>query len=77
MNSAIQCMSNTTELNQYFLCESPAFIACLPSTGLQSYPLSTAGVFKDELNRENPLGMKGQVAEAFGTLVASLSSPSP
>ena len=39
----------------------------------------TAGVYKDELNRSNPLGMKGQVADAFGDLITKLhygSSPS-
>ncbi|KAI9267871.1 hypothetical protein BY458DRAFT_437110 [Sporodiniella umbellata] len=30
--------------------------------------------YKRELNRDNPLGMKGQVAEAFGELVAKLWS---
>ncbi|GAA5949092.1 hypothetical protein JCM3765_004009 [Sporobolomyces pararoseus] len=47
MNSAIQCMSNTKELKDYFL----------------------SGAYKDELNPDNPLGMRGQVAEAFGQLI--------
>ncbi|GAA5986105.1 hypothetical protein JCM5350_004435 [Sporobolomyces pararoseus] len=47
MNSAIQCMSNTKELKEYFL----------------------SGAYKDELNPDNPLGMRGQVAEAFGQLI--------
>ncbi|CED82890.1 Ubiquitin C-terminal hydrolase [Phaffia rhodozyma] len=50
MNSAIQCMANTNELNRYFLSE----------------------VYKDEINRSNPLGMKGQVASSFGDLVSHL-----
>ncbi|BGP01124.1 Ubiquitin carboxyl-terminal hydrolase [Rhodotorula toruloides ATCC 204091] len=50
MNSAIQCMSNTKELQEYFL----------------------SGVYHSELNRENPLGMRGQVAEAFGQLIERL-----
>lgn len=29
----------------------------------------TAGVFKEELNPDNPLGMYGQIAEAFGALL--------
>lgn len=28
-----------------------------------------AGAYKDELNPDNPLGMRGQVAEAFGQLI--------
>ncbi|GAA5999783.1 putative ubiquitin-specific protease UBP12 [Rhodotorula paludigena] len=50
MNSAIQCMSNTKELQEYFL----------------------SGVYRDELNPDNPLGMRGQVAEAFGQLIERL-----
>ncbi|GAA6040267.1 hypothetical protein JCM8097_009395 [Rhodosporidiobolus ruineniae] len=50
MNSAIQCMSNTKELQEYFL----------------------SGVYKHELNPDNPLGMRGQVAEAFGQLLERL-----
>lgn len=34
--------------------------------------LLAAGVYKDELNRDNPLGMGGQVAEAFGQLIERL-----
>ncbi|GAA5889649.1 hypothetical protein JCM6882_007092 [Rhodosporidiobolus microsporus] len=50
MNSAIQCMSNTKELQEYFL----------------------SGVYKSELNPSNPLGMRGQVASAFGELIERL-----
>ncbi|BGP41272.1 hypothetical protein JCM10449v2_005249 [Rhodotorula kratochvilovae] len=50
MNSAIQCMSNTKELQEYFL----------------------SGVYRSELNPDNPLGMRGQVAEAFGQLIERL-----
>ncbi|CAF1633950.1 unnamed protein product [Adineta ricciae] len=50
MNAAIQCLSNTRELRDYFL---------------NSYHLL-------EINRTNPLGMKGAMAEEFGTLVKSL-----
>lgn len=50
MNSALQCMSNTKELQEYFL----------------------SGVYRSELNPDNPLGMRGQVAEAFGQLIERL-----
>ncbi|PWZ01155.1 UCH-domain-containing protein [Testicularia cyperi] len=50
MNSALQCMSNTYELQQYFV----------------------SGVYRDELNKSNPLGMGGAIAEAFGNLVNNL-----
>ncbi|KAN0061922.1 hypothetical protein ACQY0O_005917 [Thecaphora frezii] len=50
MNSALQCLSNTYELQQYF----------------------ASGVFKEELNTDNPLGMGGAIAEAFGNLIQQL-----
>lgn len=75
MNSALQCLSNTTELNQYFLCEfhSRRPLAA-PPLHADSFPFfpTIAGVFKEEINRQNPLGMKGQVADAFGVLIAQL-----
>ncbi|KDN35786.1 cysteine proteinase [Tilletiaria anomala UBC 951] len=53
MNSALQCMSNTLELQQYFV----------------------SGVYKQELNSDNPLGMGGALAEAFGSLLEKIWSP--
>lgn len=50
MNSALQCLSNTYELQQYFV----------------------SGAYKEELNTDNPLGMGGAIAEAFGNLIANL-----
>ncbi|UJR15384.1 hypothetical protein I4U23_002332 [Adineta vaga] len=50
MNAAVQCLSNTRELRDYFL-ESNYF---------------------SEINRTNPLGMKGAMAEEFGVLIKSL-----
>ncbi|CAF0984223.1 unnamed protein product [Adineta steineri] len=50
MNAAVQCLSNTRELRDYFI---------------QSNHLS-------ELNRTNPLGMKGTMAEEFGSLIKNL-----
>ncbi|KAI9024965.1 hypothetical protein CLU79DRAFT_718102 [Phycomyces nitens] len=52
MNSAIQCMSNTPQLTEWFL----------------------AGKYKKDLNCDNPLGMKGEVAEQYGALVDKLWS---
>lgn len=46
-----------------------------PSLTFSLFPAS-AGVYKNELNPENPLGMNGQVAEAFGTLIERLWSSS-
>ncbi|WRT69987.1 uncharacterized protein IL334_006980 [Kwoniella shivajii] len=54
MNSAVQCLSNTQELSEYFL----------------------SGVYTEELNRDNPLGMHGKIAEAFGEVVENLWGPS-
>ncbi|KAK9686265.1 ubiquitin carboxyl-terminal hydrolase, partial [Basidiobolus ranarum] len=50
MNSALQCLSNTKELKEYFF----------------------SGMYKHELNKTNPLGMNGEVAEAFGSLIERL-----
>lgn len=49
---------------------------CLSNTHvLAEYFLS--GVYRDELNPDNPLGMDGQVAEAFGEVVENLWTSSP
>lgn len=50
MNSALQCMSNTKELKDYFV----------------------SGVYKNEVNTENPLGMGGAMAKVFGELLGKL-----
>ncbi|KAK2708164.1 hypothetical protein QYM36_013927, partial [Artemia franciscana] len=50
MNSALQCVSNTKPLTEYF----------------------TERNYMKELNRTNPLGMKGQMALSYGQLVKNL-----
>lgn len=41
------------------------------------FALTAAGVYREELNRDNPLGMHGQIAEAFGDVIENLwQSPS-
>ncbi|EST09018.1 Peptidase C19, ubiquitin-specific peptidase, DUSP domain protein [Kalmanozyma brasiliensis GHG001] len=50
MNSALQCLSNTYELQQYFV----------------------SGAYKEELNTDNPLGMGGAIADAFGSLITNI-----
>ncbi|KAJ1598983.1 hypothetical protein NDA14_006720 [Ustilago hordei] len=50
MNSALQCLSNTYELQQYFV----------------------SGAYKQELNTDNPLGMGGAIADAFGNLITNI-----
>ncbi|KAL6062848.1 Ubiquitin carboxyl-terminal hydrolase 15, partial [Balamuthia mandrillaris] len=52
MNSAIQCLSNTQPLTEYFL----------------------SGRYREEINKNNPLGMKGQLAESYAALVKRLWS---
>lgn len=47
MNSALQCLSNTPLLTEYFI----------------------SGKYKSELNKTNPLGMKGRIAEEYGSLL--------
>ncbi|CAF2742050.1 unnamed protein product [Rotaria sp. Silwood2] len=50
MNAAVQCLSNTRELRDYFL------QLC----------------YSVEINRVNPLGMKGAMAEEFGNIIKDL-----
>jgi len=50
MNAAIQCLSNTRELRDYFL----------------------ANCYLNEINQQNPLGMKGEMAEELAWVLKSL-----
>jgi len=52
MNSALQCLSNTTVLRNYFL----------------------EGRFKADVNEKNALGMQGNIAKQFATIMRSLWS---
>ncbi|XP_052268914.1 ubiquitin carboxyl-terminal hydrolase 32-like isoform X1 [Dreissena polymorpha] len=52
MNAAVQCVSNTNPLTQYF----------------------TRGLHLYEINRTNPLGMKGHIAQRYGDLVKDMWS---
>ncbi|XP_034237598.1 ubiquitin carboxyl-terminal hydrolase 32 isoform X2 [Thrips palmi] len=54
MNAALQCVSNTRSLTQYF----------------------TANMHLYELNRTNPLGMKGHIAKRYGDLIQDIWSGS-
>lgn len=72
MNSALQCLTHTKELSEYFLSMSslsvPPVYSLNPNLG---------GVYEDELNFDNPLGMQGAIAQAFGALVRRIWVPSP
>lgn len=72
MNSAIQCLVHTKELKDYFLSMSFTRNICKAPTNL----FAQAGVFEKELNPDNPLGMKGAIAEAFGSLLRRIWLPS-
>eukprot|EP01080_Neovahlkampfia_damariscottae_P004225 gene4225-7562_t len=50
MNSALQCLSNTSELTFYFLNEN----------------------YKHDINKTNPLGMKGKLAITYGELIKKM-----
>ncbi|XP_057701493.1 ubiquitin carboxyl-terminal hydrolase 4 isoform X2 [Corythoichthys intestinalis] len=50
MNSALQCLSNTSPLTEYFLNDQ----------------------YEYEINRGNPLGMRGEIAEAYADLVKQM-----
>ncbi|XP_074646893.1 ubiquitin carboxyl-terminal hydrolase 15-like isoform X2 [Tubulanus polymorphus] len=52
MNSALQCLSNVTNLTSFFLSDH----------------------WKDELNYDNPLGMKGEIAKAYVELIRNMWS---
>ncbi|KAK2898262.1 hypothetical protein Q8A67_009680 [Cirrhinus molitorella] len=52
MNSALQCLSNTPPLTEYFLMNS----------------------YLEELNFSNPLGMKGEIAEAYADVIKQMWS---
>jgi ubiquitin carboxyl-terminal hydrolase 6/32 len=52
MNAALQCVSNTRPLTQYFI------------NNMHLY----------ELNRTNPLGMKGNIAKKYGELIHDMWS---
>uniref|UniRef100_A0A672Q3V5 Ubiquitin carboxyl-terminal hydrolase n=1 Tax=Sinocyclocheilus grahami TaxID=75366 RepID=A0A672Q3V5_SINGR len=52
MNSALQCLSNTPPLTEYFLKNS----------------------YLEELNFTNPLGMKGEIAEAYADVIKQMWS---
>uniref|UniRef100_A0A8C0G0N8 Ubiquitin carboxyl-terminal hydrolase n=1 Tax=Chelonoidis abingdonii TaxID=106734 RepID=A0A8C0G0N8_CHEAB len=52
MNSAIQCLSNTPPLTEYFLNDK----------------------YQDELNFDNPLGMRGEIAKAYAELIKQMWS---
>lgn len=71
MNSALQCLSNTPSLQQYFY--SAFLIAICPYLHANSF---TGGLYKQELNPSNPLGMGGEVAKAFGSLLEKMWSGS-
>uniref|UniRef100_A0A8C8S2H3 Ubiquitin carboxyl-terminal hydrolase n=1 Tax=Pelusios castaneus TaxID=367368 RepID=A0A8C8S2H3_9SAUR len=52
MNSAIQCLSNTPPLTEYFLNDK----------------------YQDELNFDNPLGMRGEIAKSYAELIKQMWS---
>ncbi|XP_048463907.1 ubiquitin carboxyl-terminal hydrolase 15-like [Rhincodon typus] len=52
MNSAVQCLSNTPPLTEYFLSDE----------------------YMDELNHDNLLGMKGEIANAYADLIKQMWS---
>ena len=56
----MQCMSNTEPLRKYFL---PSIDGTTPE-------------YKKDVNRNNPLGMGGAIAKAFGDLLEKMWSGS-
>lgn len=64
MNSALQCLVHTQELVDYFLGNFDVLSRCTLVLTLHA-----ADVYREELNVDNPLGMGGAIAEAFGSLM--------
>ena len=55
------------------LCFSPCFVQCLSNTPpLTEYFLQSA--YLEELNFTNPLGMKGEIAEAYADVIKQMWS---
>lgn len=65
MNSALQCLAHTQEIVEYF---SSMHLSCTIIRRKSSL-FDAGGIFRDELNRDNPIGMHGQIAETFGILI--------
>ncbi|KAE9187286.1 hypothetical protein PF005_g20514 [Phytophthora fragariae] len=59
MNSMLQCLINTAPLRDYFLKRDPE---------------TNSPFFSTEINRDNPLGMKGFMAVEFATLLRKIWS---
>ena len=55
MNSALQCLSNTPPLTEYF----------------------RGGYYGGEINKDNVLGTKGQLAQSYAYLMSQLWSGKP
>lgn len=79
MNSALQCLSNTVQLTNYFL--SNDYIRDINKT--VPFPFPFLGIscltpptffFHPSSCRKNPLGMKGILAEHYGVLMKQLWS---
>ena len=70
MNSALQCLAHSKELTEYFL----SMYRSSHNIPRFSYPFP-GGVYEEELNPDNPLGMHGAIAETFGALLQRIWSP--
>ena len=75
MNSAIQCLSNSSGLRQFFLSKEYEYVfffffycvqsVCFPNNDIHS-------VSRNDLNRDNPLGTGGELADKFYELLERL-----
>jgi ubiquitin C-terminal hydrolase len=67
MNAAVQCLSNARELRDYFL-RKKIFLLLFKLIVFYSIDCS----YLSEINRTNPLGMKGAMAEEFSNVIQNL-----
>jgi hypothetical protein len=72
MNAALQCLSNTRELRDYFLRMKIFLLKSLLNSFF--FLMKIESYYLVELNRTNPLGMQGAMAEEFANLIKNLWS---
>ena len=75
MNASLQCVSNTQTLTQYFAANMHLLelnrYACATSAILY-FHISFHIIHLSHCSRDNPLGMKGNIAKDYGDLVRDI-----
>ena len=74
MNSVLQALANTVEVRDYFVGKYLRFLCVLSIVCISDDVMFPGKHFKKDINLENPLGMKGRMAEEFSAVVGKLWS---